>query len=283
LFSSSRNNGVEIWDCVRALPDGAGPTRTLSNPVLQNPGLGSVAVDAARAQLFVSLPNGVVVFDNATAVDGGAAPSRTLSGSFGTGIAVDSAGKRLYVNTTSANTAIFNNSDSVSGSAAPVGQISNIGGTTQLWLDRPNNRLYFAANLDFFVINNISNVSGNVAASSGTHWTISNDSSSVILGVSVDGTNAYVAIHNGSTVFMTPNIDTAAAGPLVAPQALILPTGTLGLPLSVVGNVMFIAPDLDPMNRVLIYSDAVNAGSTRPPDKTLVSKLGRLNHALYVP
>jgi hypothetical protein len=284
LFSTSANNGVEIWDCVHQLPASSPPTRTLRNPAITGALLGSVAVDPGRAILYVSTTDHVLVFDNATAVNATAGASRTIDGAFGGhAITVDGMRRRLYVDTVAMAVNVYAASDTVSGSAATAAQLTGLRGLDALSMDVANDRLYVGAGDDLFVINAVSARNGSVAvAGAGVHWTISGATMPVFSGVGLDGTTLYVADRNSSTVYQLRNINTANAGALTDSGQLILPAGA-GAPLSVAANTLFIAPFGDPMSRILVYQNVGALVGQAAPSQQLVSGLGKPNHALYIP
>ena len=173
------------------------------------------------------------------------------------------------------------NSDTASGTPTPVATITGLGGLNALTVDTTNDRLYIANNSGVLAFANASGLSTSVPAANATFsWTITG-ASGLYFGVSIDGNIMYVAFYSPGAIESVANISAQASGALTA--ATNLTAAAHGGPLSVVGNVMYFAPDNDASNRVFIYNNASTSTANKQPDKVFTTTHTSLDQALYIP
>lgn len=160
MFFSSNwgDKSIKITDDINSLADGATATpRDIigSNVPLQDPDIGSIAVDRSRHLIYVSdFDTGeIYVWNNAKTVTGNIAPDRTIhiatqSSTVMFGVAIDSARNRLYVSgyTGSVRCVFILNHASTKNGTVTADVVLPATSSEALFIDHKNDRLYVTNN-----------------------------------------------------------------------------------------------------------------------------------------
>lgn len=258
------------------------PVGTINGASTQLSAPQQLLLDAPNDRLYVANQGGgsVLVFDSASTATGNATPTRVIFGNAThltapIAIALDPGNNLLYV-ADGTSILVFSGASTVAGNTPPVRNINTGASIGGLFLDAPNNQLYFSDPADN-IVNRLDNASAqDVLPSVAASITGANTGLSQPRGLALDSSGRLLVSNSASPVSITVYANAATlGGPVnVTPSVtisgnntLLRAPGQIALNRNVGTGELYV---LDPLAAsVLVFTNAPTTGGNVAPARNI--------------